>query len=314
MKKIAKLFQFYHLRAFNFIFRFFYFYFYKKINPKGSLLINIYDYKMLIPMQYDGIGRALFVYGSRELDHKWMIDNELSPGNVVLDLGTNIGYYAIMEAKKVGRFGKIYAIEPDPRNIEFLEKNIKLNGINDIFDFEQGAISNKDKKAEFILSSKTNLSSFDLEKSKNNYNSITVQTYDLGTYLKNKKRVDLVRMDIEGHEIEVFDSLIKFSEGFRDHLPRKIIFETHFPIYKKKKEYVKKVLNQIFEVGYEIKYFSSSDEPKEEFKKRGHYPFKIIKDFPFHRGIYENVNHKDIINFITDTGGVRTVLLELKQE
>ena len=314
MKKIAKLFQFYHLRAFNFIFRFFYFYFYKKINPKGSLLINIYDYKMLIPMQYDGIGRALFVYGSRELDHKWMIDNELSPGNVVLDLGTNIGYYAIMEARKVGRFGKIYAIEPDPRNIEFLEKNIKLNGINNIFDFEQGAISNKDEKAEFILSSKTNLSSFNLEKSKNNYNSITVQTYDLGTYLKNKKRVDLVRMDIEGHEIEVFDSLIKFSEGFRDHLPRKIIFEAHFPIYKKRKEHVKEVLNKIFEIGYKVKYFSSIDEPKEEFKEKDYYPFKIIKDFPFHRGIYKGINHTDIINFITDTGGVRTILLELKQE
>ena len=29
-------------------------------------------------MQYDGIGRALYVYRSRELDHKWMIDEELS--------------------------------------------------------------------------------------------------------------------------------------------------------------------------------------------------------------------------------------------
>ena len=314
MKKITKLFQFYNLRAFNIIFRYFFFNFYQNIKPKGSLLINIYDYKMQIPMQYDGIGRALYVHRSRELDHKWMIDNELSSGNTVLDLGANIGYYAIMEARKVGLHGKIYAIEPDPRNIEFLEKNIKLNGINDIFEFEQAAISNKDEKVEFILSSKTNLSSFELEKSKNNFRSIKVKTYDLGTYLKNKKRVDLVRMDIEGHEIEVFDSLIKFSKGFRDHLPKKIIFETHFPIYKKRKEHVKEVLNKIFEIGYKVKYFSSIDEPKEEFKKKDYYPFKIIKDFPFHRGIYENVNHKDIINFMTDTGGVRTVLLELKQE
>ena len=236
MKKIVKLFRFYNLSAFNFIFRFFFFYFYQKINPKSSLLINIYDYKMLIPMQYDGIGRALYVHRSRELDHKWMIDNELSPGNIVLDLGANIGYYAIMEAKKIGHYGKIYAIEPDPRNIEFLEKNIKLNNINNIFEFEQGAISNKDEIAEFILSSKTNLSSFDLKKNKNNSRSIEVQTYDLGTYIKNKKRIDLIRMDIEGHEIEVFDSLIKFSKDFRDHLPKKIIFETHFPIYKKKKK------------------------------------------------------------------------------
>ena len=30
-------------------------------------------------MQYDGIGRALYVYGSRELDHKWMLTEELFP-------------------------------------------------------------------------------------------------------------------------------------------------------------------------------------------------------------------------------------------
>ena len=72
-------------------------------------------------------------------------------------------------------------------------------------------------------------------------------------------------------------------------------------------------LNMPFKI-IEIKYFSSIDEPKEEFKKKDYYPFKIIKDFPFHRGIYENVNYTDIINFMTDTGGVRTVLLELKQE
>ena len=312
MKKIIKLFQFYNLSAFKLIFRFFFFNFYQKINPKGSLLINIYNYKMLIPMQYDGIGRALYVYRSRELDHKWMIDNELLHGYTVLDLGANIGYYAIMEARKVGSLGKIYAIEPDPRNIEFLEKNIKLNHINDIFEFEQGAISNKNEKAEFILSSKTNLSSFDLEKDKNHSQSIEVKTYDLGSYLNNKKRVDLVRMDIEGHEIEVFDSLIKFSKKFQGHLPKKIIFETHFPIYKKKKEYVDQIFNDIFEVGYKVKYLSSSNEPKEAFKKMGYKPFKIIKDFPFHRGIYKNVDNYDFINLITNTGGVRTVLLELK--
>ena len=220
MRKIVKLFQYYHLRAFILIFRFIYFVIYQKINPNGFLLTQIYDYKMKIPLKYDGIGRALYVYRSRELDHKWMIDNELLPGNVVLDLGANIGYYAIMEAKKIGSYGKIYAIEPDPRNVELFKNNIKLNNIVDIFDFEQCAISNENKNAEFVLSSKTNLSSFDLKKNKDNSNSINVKTYDLGTYLKDKKRVDLIRMDIEGHEIEVFESLINFSKDFQNYLQK----------------------------------------------------------------------------------------------
>ena len=94
-------------------------------------------------MQYDGIGRD-YMFTDQE---NWIISgylkNELPSGNIVLDLGANIGYYAIMEVKKVGKSGKIYGIEPDPRNIEFLIKNINLNEIDEIFEFEQGAISNE---------------------------------------------------------------------------------------------------------------------------------------------------------------------------
>lgn len=312
MKKIFKLFQFYRFYSLTLILKYLIYQFFKKLDPKGSLIINIYDYKMHIPMQYDGIGRALYIYRSRELDHKWIIDKELSFGNIVLDLGANIGYYAIMEAKKIGKTGKIYAIEPDPRNFKFLKKNISLNSLENLFEVEQGAISNKTAKAEFILSSKTNLSSFELNKNNKNYNSIMVQTYDLGEYLKNKKRIDLIRMDIEGHEIEVFESLINFAYKYKYHLPKKIIFETHFPVYRYKKEYVIGIFNKLFNIGYSVKYFSSIDEPKEKFKRNGYFPFKIIKDFPFQRGIYKNINHKDFINFITDYGGIRTVLLELK--
>ena len=85
MKKIFKLFQFYNFYSLVIIYRYFIFMIYKKINSKGVLLTNVFNYKMLIPLQYDGIGRRLYVYGSRELDHKWMIDKEISPGNIILD-------------------------------------------------------------------------------------------------------------------------------------------------------------------------------------------------------------------------------------
>ena len=49
-----------------------------------------------------------------------------------------------------------------------------------------------------------------------------------------KDEQDMVlKMDIEGHEIEVFESLTNFYKEFQNHLPKKIIFETHFNVYKK---------------------------------------------------------------------------------
>ena len=137
MKKVLKLFKFFYLKAFVLIFHHLFFSLFKKINPKGFLLINIYDYKMMIPLQYDGIGRALYVYRSRELDHKWMTDNELLTGNIVLDLGVNIGYYAIMEAKKIGEFWSNLWNRTRSQKYRIFKQNINLNKIDNIFDLNK---------------------------------------------------------------------------------------------------------------------------------------------------------------------------------
>ena len=70
-------------------------------------------------------------------------------------------------------------------------------------------------------------------------------------------------------------------------------------------------LNKIFSIGYRVKFLSSPDEPKIQLHKQGYKPFKVIKEFPFHRGIYKNIKQQDFINLVATTGGVRTVLLEL---
>src|SRR4030042_7144688 len=48
-------------------------------------------------------------------------------GDVVLDMGANIGYFTILAARLVGKKGKVYSFEPEPRNYSYLKKNIELN-------------------------------------------------------------------------------------------------------------------------------------------------------------------------------------------
>jgi FkbM family methyltransferase len=310
MLKIIKLFQFYGLHAFIVLSRDIYFRICQIIGIKEELLSNVYDYQMFLPLKYDGIGRVLFVLGERELDHKWMIEQEVTPGNIILDLGVNIGYYAIMEAQQMQGLGKIYAIEPDPRNIEFLQKNVELNGISSLVYFEQGAISNRSGKGNFTLSSRTNLNAFALDE--NDSKSITVPLFDFGEYLENKEHIDLVRMDIEGHEIEVFESLIRYHKKSPNHIPKKIIFETHLRVYKKRGDEMREVLNKMFSIGYRIKYLSSSEESTTSLNSMGYVPFKVVKDYPFIRGLYNNVSQQHAVECIVNFGGVRTVVLELE--
>ena len=83
------------------------------------------------------------------MDHKFLLDKTLKPGSVVLDMGANIGYYALMELNLIGPEGRLIAIEPSPWNVELLNKNLDLNEKNNV-GVVLGAISSSEVQIHFI--------------------------------------------------------------------------------------------------------------------------------------------------------------------
>ena len=69
------------------------------------------------------------VFGPR--DTQTVKDNVFS-GNIVVDLGANIGYFTCLLAKIVGEGGKVFAFEPDPRNLKLLRRNIQENDYKNV--------------------------------------------------------------------------------------------------------------------------------------------------------------------------------------
>lgn len=56
----------------------------------------------------------------------------LKPGDVFYDVGSNIGEYAILAAKIVGKEGHVVAFEPSRRSFERLVNNIAINGLSNV--------------------------------------------------------------------------------------------------------------------------------------------------------------------------------------
>src|SRR5215470_2020166 len=52
---------------------------------------------------------------------------ELRPGDAVVDVGANIGAFAVYAGQRTG--GRLLAVEPHPDNAEFLRRNLRANGI-----------------------------------------------------------------------------------------------------------------------------------------------------------------------------------------
>ena len=125
--------------------------------------------------------------------------------------------------------------------------------------------------------------------------------------MKNKK-LDLIRMDVEGHEVEVLNGL--YPAVKKNILSPMVIFETHLSRYNKNHD-MEKTLNNYFKLGYKITLVgSSSINGTSIIEKKGYKSDITVKSDGEERKIFKNIKNEDAIELICSTGGIRTVLLE----
>lgn len=56
----------------------------------------------------------------------------VAQGDVVYDIGAHVGYYSLLASKRAGPQGHVYAFEPLPTNLEYIEKHMRLNHITNM--------------------------------------------------------------------------------------------------------------------------------------------------------------------------------------
>lgn len=191
------------------------------------LIRKIHGSKMFLDLKDKGISRELLKNENREFLAIEVIKNEIKPGNIIIDIGANIGYYALLEARLVGNSGRIFAIEPVLQNIELLKKNIKINNYQNIEVF-QTAIGDKNGMDWMYISQKSNWNSL-IRRNEilpTIVDKVPVKVITLDSFFKHKKICpDFVRMDVEGYEVEIIKGLEKYFINNRK--PLKIFMEIH---------------------------------------------------------------------------------------
>ena len=88
--------------------------------------------------------------GEREILE--LLTTEARPGDVVFDIGSNVGLYAVLLAKAVGSSGKIVAFEPHLQSCRRLTQNLELNNLENVRSFSK-ALSDKTGKATLHVGS-----------------------------------------------------------------------------------------------------------------------------------------------------------------
>jgi FkbM family methyltransferase len=86
--------------------------------------------------------------GSYEFETQRAFGRLVRPGDVVYDLGANVGFYSLLGTRLAGEMGAVYSFEPLPRNLEFLRKHVAMNGLKNC-DVIAAAVADFDGEMKF---------------------------------------------------------------------------------------------------------------------------------------------------------------------
>jgi FkbM family methyltransferase len=144
----------------------------------------------------------------------------LNPGGVAIDVGANLGEWALPFARRVGPSGRVLAIEPALRAAAALDKTLSANALSQA-QVIRCAIGDHDGTVEFVVpivtSVRVDTGTARIGPVLAGHEALKVGLRSLDSLLPEHRldRIDLVKIDVEGHERQVLDGARASLARFR---------------------------------------------------------------------------------------------------
>jgi len=177
--------------------------FIKPLSEKeGFIFFN--GFRCIIPLDDAGV--------SKEVKNVYMKPKR---GDSVVDAGAHYGFYTLYASQLVGVEGMVLSFEPHPENYKKLLTNLRLNDVKNVKTFNK-ALGDFDGWTKLYIRSHSGGHSTFL-KSKD-YINVDFVRLDTVAERLNLKRVDLIKIDAEGAELNVLRGASKVIERFKPSL------------------------------------------------------------------------------------------------
>lgn len=261
----------------------------------NTVLHDFGEHKMYLLRNDPGISRTLAKpdgYKNREKAFMTILREEVAPGMIALDIGANIGYATLIMALNVGGTGKVVAVEPVKKNFDVLVKNVELNGYENI-ECHNIALSNSSGSKTFYETKASNLGALNPAVKFSKKKKLPV--LDASEFLETQGIYpNFIKMDIEGHEVEVLNSLCRW---FSNPFPCKVLIEVHPTLYSSSAA-MADALYRLRDLGFRAKYVVSAATARPDlFIQRGYEPSRSFETSGWTRGIYVDVDYDDMVTF-----------------
>jgi FkbM family methyltransferase len=190
-------------------------------------------------------------FGIEDLAH-----NELyklcAKGNIIFDIGTNIGCVLMNFSKQVGVNGYVYGFEPDRINYKKCMQNLGLNSFHNI-SVQQCGLGEKQENKVMTIHSESNRGMNRISNTTSNPNIqnnefVTINTLDNFIKEQNIQKVDLLKIDVEGYEFNILKGAFTTLNSFHPQL----FIELDNENLKEQNSSAKELVKYLQEIGYAI--------------------------------------------------------------
>ena len=188
--------------------------------PEGSVLVQtLWGHKLLVDASDMIMAPQLIVYRQWEADLSRLMHDYTTPDTVFIDVGANIGYFTCLIASKIGNSGsgRVVAIEPNPRCLALLKKNIAINWAiqRNRVRVEGVAVSDKEGVGHLMVPT-SGAANAQISANGGSPETVPVLMRPLDDILVDVPHADLMKIDVEGFEQFALRGAIDFISRSKD--------------------------------------------------------------------------------------------------
>ena len=208
-------------------------------------------------------------------EEKFIRDLDIN-GQTIYDIGGDAGIFTMFFARSVGKRGKTITFEPNPQSYDRILEHLKLNNFDNV-EVHQIALGKKTGKAILAVrqsdagtgSLQEDIKASILQEKGSNTIQVEIDSLDSQIITNNLPKPDLVKIDVEGLELDVLQGM---SETIEDYKP-KLFIEIHGVDMQRKIENVQRVVDFLITRGYSIYHVESGEmitSSNAQIAKAGH--------------------------------------------
>jgi FkbM family methyltransferase len=190
---------------------------YKRI-VKKPLIINLFNNARFIARPDCTVSSSIMYTKIPDYDEIMFLRKQLKSESIIFDVGANVGHFSLFFSDIAER---TYAFEPTPKTFSVLRDNFAINGDKKL-EMYQCALSDHDGIVIFLDQGGLNTTNRVTETPSRC--TVEVQSMRLDTFCRDKNitKIDLLKMDVEGHEFEVLKGAVYV---LKDIIPEFVLFE-----------------------------------------------------------------------------------------